>query len=140
MEDKMPVTAAGLVELTRHAVRIGNCGNLVPIIEQWVTQASKEIVRLRMEVERLKRGDFTPEEFQALCHHRDEKPGCTRTDFEEGCREYQRKLFGPAETCRWDVPIDALTCPKHKGSIRDCPLPSGIARCEVAGVDGEGNG
>ncbi len=49
---------------------------------------------LLAELRRLKRGDFTPEEFQALCHHRDEKPGCTLADFGEGCREYQRKLFG----------------------------------------------
>jgi hypothetical protein len=48
------------------------------------------------EITRLKRGEFTPEEFQALCHHRDERPGCTRADFEAGCDEYQRKLFGPA--------------------------------------------
>lgn len=48
----------------------------------------------RAEVDRLKRGDFTPEEFQNLCHHRDEKPGCTVTDFMAGCNEYIRKLFG----------------------------------------------
>lgn len=46
------------------------------------------------ENQRLKRGDFTPEEFQNLCHHRDEKPGCTQTNFEIGCTKYQRKLFG----------------------------------------------
>lgn len=48
----------------------------------------------RAEVERLKRGEFTREEFQALCHHRDERPGCTAADFAAGCREYQAKLFG----------------------------------------------
>ena len=48
-------------------------------------------------VKRLVRGDFTPEEFQNLCHHRDYKPGCTRADFEVGCREYQDKLFGPIQ-------------------------------------------
>ena len=52
------------------------------------------VCRLLGEIDRLKRGDFTPEEFQNLCHHRDEKPGCTRKDFEEGCQEYQTKLFG----------------------------------------------
>lgn len=55
-----------------------------------------EIDRLRAEIVRLKRGDFTPEEFQNLCHHRDEKPGCTRLDFEKGCRAYQTELFGLA--------------------------------------------
>lgn len=52
------------------------------------------IACLRRELERLRRGDFTPEEFQALCHHLDERPGCTREAFEQGCREYQMKLFG----------------------------------------------
>jgi hypothetical protein len=49
---------------------------------------------LKQEVRRLLRGEFTAEEFQALCHHRDERPGCTRAEFEAGCREYQDKLFG----------------------------------------------
>lgn len=48
------------------------------------------------EIERLKRGDFTPEEFQNLCHHRDDKPGCTPEDFFTGCALYQQKLFGMA--------------------------------------------
>lgn len=48
-----------------------------------------------MEIARLKRGALTPEEFQAICHNRHDRPGCTRQDFEAGCREYQRKLFGP---------------------------------------------
>jgi hypothetical protein len=52
--------------------------------------------RFVAEIRRLKRGEFTPEEFQALCHHRDERPGCTRADFEAGCREYTAKLFGGA--------------------------------------------
>lgn len=61
-----------------------------------ITTALK-IVGLVAEVRRLRRGDFTPEEFQNLCHHRDQKPGCTRQDFEEGCRQYQAKLFGSPE-------------------------------------------
>lgn len=56
--------------------------------------AAERVRDLEAEVARLKRGDFTPEEFQALCHHRDEKPGCTRAEFEVGCREYQERLFG----------------------------------------------
>lgn len=46
------------------------------------------------EIVRLKRGDFTPEEFQYLCHHRDERPGCTQVEFMAGCNEYVKKLFG----------------------------------------------
>lgn len=59
----------------------------VAVLTSWFHQAIQEN-------ERLRRGDFTPEEFQALCHHRDKKPGCTRKDFKAGCKEYQRKLFG----------------------------------------------
>jgi hypothetical protein len=54
----------------------------------------ERIKELETEVIRLKRGDFTPEEFQDLCHHRDEKEGCTLEDFSQGCLDYQRKLFG----------------------------------------------
>lgn len=64
--------------------------NMLPII----LAELKAAAGLRAEVERLKRGDFTPEEFQGLCHHRDEQPNCTREDFYQGCHEYQQKLFG----------------------------------------------
>jgi hypothetical protein len=47
---------------------------------------------LKKEVERLKEGDFTPEELQNLCHN---LQGCGRAEFEEGCRRYQEQLFGP---------------------------------------------
>ena len=43
------------------------------------------------EVQRLKRGDFSQEEFQNLCHNFDESDECR---FLDGCRDYQRKLFG----------------------------------------------
>ena len=46
---------------------------------------------LAAEVERLKRGDFTEEEFQNLCHNFSEDDVCR---FKQGCEEYQRKLFG----------------------------------------------
>lgn len=52
---------------------------------------NKHITRLTIEIERLKRGAFTPEEFQNLCHNLE---GCTREEFQRGCTEYQRKLFG----------------------------------------------
>jgi hypothetical protein len=50
---------------------------------------------LLAEVKRLLRGDFAPEEFQALCHHWEER-AVSREEFEAGCREYQAKLFGGA--------------------------------------------
>jgi hypothetical protein len=46
---------------------------------------------LLREIERLKRGDFTEEEFQNLCHNFSEADECR---FKRGCEEYQRKLFG----------------------------------------------
>lgn len=44
------------------------------------------------EFKRLLDGDFTKEEFQNLCHNMN--PECTRKDFEQGCKDYQDKLFG----------------------------------------------
>src|SRR4026208_1549117 len=43
------------------------------------------------EIQRLKEGNFTPEEFQNLCHN---LQGKGRDDFEIGCIQYQEKLFG----------------------------------------------
>ena len=72
----------------------GKCHRYICPCIDCCAEAEAEVVRLTAEVDRLKRGDFTPEEFQTLCHHRDEKPGCTRADFEAGCQAYQRQLFG----------------------------------------------
>lgn len=46
-----------------------------------------------LEVERLKAGKFTEEEFQGLCHGLSEDPSNAR-EFFRGCEDYQRKLFG----------------------------------------------
>lgn len=59
----------------------------------------RERVRLLTEeVARLKAGDFTPEEFQGLCHHLDVRwtggRRCTKEEFDRGCLDYQAKLFG----------------------------------------------
>ncbi len=51
------------------------------------------VAALLLEIARLKRGDFTEEEFQNLCHHFDEND---ETRFKEGCAAYQKKLFGNA--------------------------------------------
>lgn len=61
------------------------------------------LARLRAENERLKRGDFTPEELHALCHNLDEKgEPITAQAFCDGCEEYQKQLFGesPITTLR----------------------------------------
>ena len=73
-----------------HGIERGNC----------VRCLRTEVADLRREVRRLKRGDFTPGEFQALCHHRDERPGCTPADFADGCLAYQCQLFGLEDTAK----------------------------------------
>ncbi len=52
--------------------------------------------KLQAEIRRLKTGDFNPNEFQNLCHYlgRNNKPGCTAQEFAEGCRVYNKELFG----------------------------------------------
>lgn len=51
----------------------------------------KDTLLLIEEIKRLKRGDFTEEEFQNLCHNM--KPDDLRR-FRQGCEDYQDKLFG----------------------------------------------
>ena len=52
---------------------------------------SESLVEARAEIDRLKLGDFTEEEFQNLCH-RFSPDDAAR--FKAGCEDYQRKLFG----------------------------------------------
>ncbi len=59
--------------------------------EEWVMEALELVPELIEEIKRLKRGEFTEKEFQALCHN---FTGCDRKRFEKGCKEYQDKLFG----------------------------------------------
>ena len=72
------------------------------------------IARYLAEINRLKRGDFTPEEFQNLCHHRDEKEGCTQACFFDGCAEYQTKLFGKSERDSYKDKIRDLIAERDK--------------------------
>lgn len=72
---------------------IADCNGLCEGSTGWSCSGVKLLLD---EIDRLKRGDFTPEEFQNLCHRRDEKPGCTPEDFFTGCAMYQQKLFGRA--------------------------------------------
>ena len=67
------------------------------IMEKYNATCYKEILvntllLAKSEIERLLRGDFTPEEFQNLCHNTNT---CDREKFEQGCKQYQDKLFGP---------------------------------------------
>lgn len=67
--------------------------------EEWEEVVKGIHVQLRtclLEIERLKEGDFTPEEFQELCHnlHDTERDGIGPKTFAEGCIQYQEKLFG----------------------------------------------
>jgi hypothetical protein len=48
------------------------------------------------EVERLRGGDFTPQEFQNLCHNTDIQAGFEA--FADGCEAYQQKMFGRCRT------------------------------------------
>lgn len=50
-----------------------------------------EVKKLLSEINRLKSGDFTEEEFQNLCHKFQEDDACR---FAEGCVRYNEKLFG----------------------------------------------
>lgn len=58
------------------------------------------------EIERLKSGQFTLEEFHNLCH---DKFPCSRDEFDQGCIEYQRKLFGPRPKPAWITIVNLWT-------------------------------
>lgn len=53
------------------------------------------------EIERLKRGDLTPEEFHSLCHRLDERKDrpCTWREHEEACLRFRNQLFGVILPC-----------------------------------------
>jgi hypothetical protein len=74
------------------------------------------------EIERLKRGDFTPEEFQNLCHNRHADPMCTPEDFFAGCAEYQRKLFGGCDRDRLRAELAAC----RAATIEECAKMAGV--------------
>lgn len=60
-----------------------------------VYDLTQQIVQLREENARLKRGEFSSEELQNLCHN------LTEDDYKafcDGCDGYQRKLFGKCRT------------------------------------------
>jgi hypothetical protein len=60
---------------------------------RFIANAPEDVDYLVSEIERLKSGNFTEEEFQNLCHCVPEED---KEKFFQGCTEYQRKLFGVA--------------------------------------------
>jgi hypothetical protein len=58
-----------------------------------LVEAEKLICWQMGEIARLREGNFTPEEFQNICHNL--PPSCGPAEFRRGCRDYQRRLFGP---------------------------------------------
>jgi hypothetical protein len=67
----------------------GNVSSLVPAPGSPTT----ELETLLAENERMKRGDFTPDELQNLCHNLSEHD---KEAFFKGWAAYQKKLFGCA--------------------------------------------
>ena len=62
-----------------------------PTIPRYGTFDRDMVGVLFAEIDRLKRGDFTEEEFQNLCHNFSEDDACR---FRQECEAYQTKLFG----------------------------------------------
>lgn len=56
----------------------------------WIVSAMAD------EIERLRRGDFTSDEFQNLCHNTKIQDGFEA--FADGCEAYQQKMFGRCRT------------------------------------------
>lgn len=82
-------------------------GNWIPLeqvehMRTFIRMQGAKIEELQNEIERLRKGDFTEEEFQNLCPNMD---GDRFENFCNGCDLYQRKLFGK---CRTDELRDEL--------------------------------
>lgn len=87
-----------------------------------VVEACQRIVKQlsdsKEEVERLREGKFTPQEFQNLCHNRHfQELGTTAREFFEGCAEYQKKLFGHCD--RESLQLRADTAEKQVAGLRE---------------------
>lgn len=78
------------------------------------------------EIARLKRGEFTPEEFQNLCHEREDRPGCSVRQFFDGCADYQLKLFGLSDRMAKDQRIAELEAQNQelRGHMADIIRPA----------------
>lgn len=74
-------------------------------------ESTDRINELTSEIERLKSGNFTMEEFQFLCHNLPNN--CTKESFCNGCEEYQKKLFGSSPITELRVEITRLKKDNH---------------------------
>ncbi len=77
--------------LKRENLRLSKAGN-VDLTEFELYKSIIDI--LKKDNARLLSGDFTPEEFQNLCHKFQDKDKCA---FFDGCEAYQKKLFGESD-------------------------------------------
>lgn len=106
--------------------RVGSKADMLKNCERFIQQRCegggpwKSYAELEAENARLRRGDFTPEEFQNLCH---KEPPLSFCDFAEGCHKYQRELFGKSDR------------DEAKGKIASLEIENALLRNQViAGV------
>lgn len=71
---------------------------------EWYSKTQNEKLKLVEEINRLKRGYFTDEEFQALCHNLSEED---LAKFKLGCYAYWKKLFG-TQSVKYSVDDDGV--------------------------------
>jgi len=90
---------------------------LEKLVEQWrkLHEANAEQAA---EVERLKRGDFTPEEIHGLCHNL--QSTVPAEEFAAGCAEYQRKLYNesPDADARNELIAHAARLERERDELR----------------------
>lgn len=93
----------------------------------WTHALNYYIIKdLLEERDRLLRGDFTPEEFQDLCHDRSRED---RQAFFDGCAAYQTQLFGISER--------AAVCAAAKAKFKTLG-PTGCSGYEERGAFNDG--
>lgn len=68
-----------------------DCTELERTSHNEIEELEEQLEKANTEIARLKRGEFTEEEFQNLCHNLNENDYCR---FKKGCEEYQEMLFG----------------------------------------------
>ena len=124
---EVPQTELELEEILRIAQKPARewpeCVDSVTIYPLGIKTLHEKISALAKEVIRLRRGDFTPEEFQNLCHNLHERPVCAREEFSQGCLQFQEKLFGKEPPCLTEIFFVAMcrgdgTLPKPEKALR----------------------
>lgn len=140
--DSCPLGRSGMSPRC-NALELLNAGTAIARSQPLTARYGLELNHLRTEVERLRRGDFTEEEFQNLCHKFGEG------DYErfcDGCDEYQRKLFGKDRSCDLLKRHDEEMLSRRKEFLAriqvlhdrikylEHNLPEGTIRCEDCGA------